>query len=147
MALTVHPFDTALAAEIRGLDLSCDIDGDTFEQIESAWNKYSVLVFRDQEITPADHISFTRRFGELEIHWLDEWLHPEHPEILLVSNLEKDGQHVGVYNAGHYWHTDLSYVDKPSRGSFLYAIEIPEKDGKLQVTISAPVTPSKMFTP
>lgn len=130
MSLPIHPFEAALGAEVRGIDLSSDIDAATFEQIKAAWNQYSVLLFREQKISPADQVRFTRRFGELEIHWLDEWIHPEHPEILFISNLVENGRHIGVYNAGHYWHSDLSYMAEPSRGSFLYAIEIPERNGE-----------------
>ncbi|MGH8605282.1 MAG: TauD/TfdA dioxygenase family protein [Gammaproteobacteria bacterium] len=130
MSRSIHPFEAALGAEVRGIDLSTDINDAAFEQIKAAWNQYSVLLFRDQKISPADQVRFTRRFGELEIHWLNEWIHPDHPEILLVSNLIENGRHIGVYNAGHYWHSDLSYMEEPSRGSFLYAIEIPERNGK-----------------
>lgn len=128
MSPSIHPFDAPLGAEIKGIDLSSDIDDATFQEIEAAWNQYSVLLFRNQKISPAEQIRYSNKFGELEIHWLKEWLHPEHPQILFISNLIKNGRHVGVYNAGHYWHSDLSYMEEPSRGSFLYAIEIPRRD-------------------
>ena len=70
-------------------------------------------------------MDFSRRFGALEHHVLDQWRHPDHPELLVVSNIKDGDRHVGVYNAGRYWHTDLSYMQAPSRGSLLYAIEIP----------------------
>ena len=125
MTVEIRPFDAALGAEVHGVDLSLPLDDDTFRAIERAYNDRSVLLFRDQRLTPAQHVEFTRRFGELEIHVLDQWRHPEHPEILIVSNIKQGDRHVGVYNAGRYWHTDLSYMQAPSRGSALYAIEIP----------------------
>lgn len=125
MSLSIHPFDAALGAEVRGVDLSETLDEAAFRRIERAYNEHSVLLFRAQSLTPEQHVAFTRRFGELEIHVLDQWRHPEHPEILIVSNVKEGERHIGVYNAGRYWHTDLSYMQAPSRGSALYAVEIP----------------------
>ena len=125
MTLHIRPFEAALGAEVGGVDLSRDLDDATFGAIERAWNDHSVLLFRDQTIDEARHISFSRRFGDLEVHVLDQYLHPEHPEILIVSNVMDGDHHVGIYDAGRYWHTDLSYMAVPSRGSLLYAVEVP----------------------
>ena len=123
--LDIRPFDAALGAEVHGVDLSRDIDGETFAAIERTWNEHSVLLFRDQAIDAARHLAFSRRFGDLEVHVLDQYLHPEHPEILIVSNVMDGDRHVGIYDAGRYWHSDLSYMAVPSRGSLLHAIEVP----------------------
>ena len=123
--MDIRPFDAALGAEVHGVDLSRDIDGETFAAIERAWNEHSVLLFRDQAIDAAQHLAFSRRFGDLEVHVLDQYLHPEHPEILIVSNVMDGDRHVGIYDAGRYWHSDLSYMAVPSRGSLLHAIEVP----------------------
>jgi taurine dioxygenase len=64
------------------------------------------------------------------VHVLEQYLHPVHPEILVVSNILEYGRNIGIPDAGRYWHTDLSYLDVPSRGSILYAMEIPEADGE-----------------
>ena len=125
MTPDIRPLDAALGAEVRGVDLSRDLDDAAFAAIERAWNEHSVLLFRDQSIDEARHIAFSRRFGDLEVHVLDQYLHPEHPEILIVSNVMDGDRHVGIYDAGRYWHTDLSYMAIPSRGSLLHAIEIP----------------------
>ena len=125
MTLEILPFDAALGAEVRGVDLSRDIDDTTFATIARAWNDHSVLLFRDQAIDAVQHVAFSRHFGDLEVHVLDQYLHPEHPEILIVSNVMDGDRHVGIYDAGRYWHTDLSYLAVPSRGSLLYAMEVP----------------------
>ena len=125
MTLHIRPFEAALGAEVHGVDLSQDLDEATFDAIERAWNDHSVLLFRDQIIDEARHIAFSRRFGDLEIHVLDQYLHPQHPEILIVSNVMEGDRHVGIYDAGRYWHTDLSYMAVPSRGSLLHAVEVP----------------------
>lgn len=129
MTVSIHPFDTALGAEVRGLDLSRPIEEADFAVVEEAYRTRSVLLFRSQKLTPEQHIEFSRRFGKLEIHVLDQWRHSEHPEILIVSNIKDKGRHIGVPHAGRYWHTDLSYMQAPSRGSVLYALEIPQQHG------------------
>ena len=125
MTLHIRPFEEALGAEVHGVDLSRHLDDATFGAIERAWNDHSVLLVRDQTIDEIRHIAFSRRFGGLEVHVLDQYLHPDHPEILIVSNVMEGGRHVGIYDAGRYWHSDLSYMAVPSRGSLLYAIEVP----------------------
>ncbi len=125
MTPDIRPFAAALGAEVHGVDLSRTLDDATFACIEDAYNEHSVLLFRGQSIDEARHLAFSRRFGELEVHVLDQYLHPEHPEILIVSNVMDRDRHVGIYDAGRYWHTDLSYMAVPSRGSLLYAIEVP----------------------
>jgi taurine dioxygenase len=130
MGVSIHPFEAALGAEVRGVDLAQSLDDESFAIVREAYEEHSVLLFRDQKLTPQQHIDFSRRFGKLEIHVLNQWCHAEHPEILIVSNIKDKDRHVGVPHAGRYWHTDLSYMVAPSRGSLLYAIEIPEKDGR-----------------
>ncbi|WP_304797157.1 TauD/TfdA family dioxygenase [Lacisediminimonas sp.] len=114
-----------LASEVVDVDLSRSLDDDSFKAIDEAFNDRGVLVFRGQQITPEQHIRFSRRFGELEIHVLKQYLLADAPEILVISNMMKDGKPVGIADAGQQWHTDLSYVEKPSRCSILYAKEIP----------------------
>jgi len=130
MTLQVQPFDGAIGAEILGADMSQTFDEADQKAMIDAWSTHSVLVFRDQTVTPEQFLRFSRHFGELEVHVLEQYLLREHPEILVVSNILEDGKNIGIPDAGRYWHTDLSYLAKPSRGSILYAIEIPEEQGE-----------------
>jgi taurine dioxygenase len=124
----VMPNDAPLGNEVVGLDLSQEIDDETFKALESAFNECSVLVFRNQKLSPENHIRFSRRFGDLEVHVMEQYLLPGYPEIFRVSNIVEDGKRIG--GSGEFWHTDLSYVAQPSRGSLLYSIEVPHKDGQ-----------------
>lgn len=127
---TFNRFDGALGAEIIGLDLSRPLDDETFAAVRHAFlASDGVAVFRDQRITPQQHIDFSRRFGPLMIHVLAQYLLPGHPEILKVSNVIENGKPVGLGDAGRYWHSDLSYVAQPSLGSMLHAQELPEEGG------------------
>ena len=112
-----------------GLDLSQPLADDDFRRFHRAHLDHHVLVFRDQRITPEQQIAFSRRFGELQIHVLHQFHLKGHPEILIVSNIVENGQPVGLGDAGHFWHSDLSYVEKPSLGSMLLAQELPSVGG------------------
>lgn len=125
---SVVPMNDEVGAEIVGIDLAKPIDEALFAGIRDAFFKHSVIVFRDQRLTEAQQIAFSRRFGELEIHVLKQFLHPRHPEILLISNVVEDGRNIGIVDAGRYWHSDLCYKPVPSLGSLLYSIEVPHDD-------------------
>jgi taurine dioxygenase len=125
----IRDFDAPLGAEVIGLNLSAPISDADFARIHRAHLDRHVLVFRDQRITPAEQIAFSRRFGPLQIHVLRQFQLPGHPEILRISNILEDGQPIGLGDAGHFWHSDLSYKQKPSLGSMLHAQELPSEGG------------------
>src|ERR1700730_7706620 len=130
MKLSVSKSGDACGAEIE-LDLSAELDDRTFAKIEQAFHDNVVICFRGQQLSNERHIEFSRRFGELEIHVLKKYLLPNYPEILLISNIKnEDGENIGLADAGFTWHTDVSYLKKPSRCSLLYAKEVPYRDGK-----------------
>jgi taurine dioxygenase len=120
-----------LGAEITDLNLAEPLADDTFRAAEDVLHDRGVVVFRDQHLTEEQHVAFSRRFGELEIHVAKQYLKPGYPEILVVSNVIANAQNIGMRDAGQYWHSDLSYVDNPSRCSLLYALEVPTQDGRV----------------
>ncbi|RZL66730.1 MAG: TauD/TfdA family dioxygenase [Variovorax sp.] len=125
-AFEVRPFDAPVGAEIVGLDISQPINDADFARIHRAHLDHHVVVFRDQRISPADHVAFSRHFGPLEIHVLHQFQLPNHPEILIVSNIKNEaGEPIGLGDAGVYWHSDISYKPQPSLGSLLHAQELP----------------------
>ncbi|WDS34945.1 TauD/TfdA family dioxygenase [Pseudoxanthomonas sp.] len=128
-AVQIVPFDAPLGAEVFGLDLSRPVDTATFARIKQAHLDHHVLVFRDARITPAQQVDFSRRFGPLQIHVLRNFQLAGHPEVLIVSNIKEDGKPIGLGDAGAYWHSDLSYKEKPSLGSLLHAQELPGEGG------------------
>ncbi|WP_321857174.1 TauD/TfdA dioxygenase family protein [Paraburkholderia tropica] len=125
----IRAFDAPLGAEIIGLDLGAPLADDDFARIHRAHLDHHVLVFRDQRITPAQHVEFSRRFGPLQQHVLHQFALAEHPDVLIVSNVVENGKPIGLGDAGHFWHSDLSYKEKPSLGSLLHAQELPSEGG------------------
>jgi len=100
-AVEIVPQDAVIGAEVRGVDLSKPLDPETFARIEAAYDRHTVLIFRNQKLTPAQHIAFGAHFGPLEIHVLKRYLLEGHPEILLISNLVKEnGEFLGLPDAG-----------------------------------------------
>ena len=101
--ITVTRIGKHLGAEISGVDLSQPMDDNTFARISSAFFDHEVVVFRDQRVTPAQQIAFTRRFGILEAHVRKESRLGGHDEIFVLSNkLDANGKAVGAQDAGRY---------------------------------------------
>jgi len=125
----VIPFDAPLGAEVVGLDLSLPLDDTDFARLHRAHLAHHVLVFREQHITPAQQVAFSRRWGPLQIHVLRQFQLATQPEVLVVSNIRENGQPIGLGDAGHFWHSDLSYKETPSLGSMLHAQELPAEGG------------------
>lgn len=133
MTFDYLPLSGALGAELRGVDLSSEVDEGLFAEIRECWNQANgLLVIRDQNLSETDHIGFSRRFGPLHTlqgHAVTKYLHPEHPEIYRVSNKVLNGVPQGRKGAGTYWHSDQSYEKEPAMASLLYALEIPPYGG------------------
>lgn len=125
----VRSLSATVGAEVLGLDLSQALNPADFARIHRAHLDHHVLVFRDQRITPQQQVDFSRLFGPLQIHVLKSFQLADHPEIMIVSNIKENGVPIGLGDAGVYWHSDLSYVEKPSLGSFLHAQELPSEGG------------------
>lgn len=129
----VVPTSPSIGADIRGVDLSQDIDDATFNAILDAWHAHLVLRIRDQNLSPGQLSAFSRRFGECEsaptggegTFWVDG-----HPDVLVLSNVVENGKLIGALgNHEAQWHTDMSYNDIPPMGSLLYAVEVPDAGG------------------
>lgn len=120
--ISINPLSAAVGAEIRGLDLR-RLDDSDFGRVRDAYAKYGVLCFRDQNLTPEDHIAFARRWGEIVVN---RFFKPTdiNPEIAEVAK-EPDQ----ATNIGEQWHTDHSYDQVPAMGSILVARDLPPEGG------------------
>jgi len=130
MTISIRYADAPLGHEILGVDLSKDIGDDDFAQIEAAYDRYGVIIFRGQSLTPAQQIAFSRRFGPLTRYSTDRYNMATHPEIFIVSNVVEGEKAIGLADGGRYWHTDMWSTANPPRGSILYALEVPMKGGE-----------------
>lgn len=123
--IELEPLSAAVGVEVRGVKHVADMDEETFEQVRAAFLAHSVIVFRDQCLTPDEHKAFSRRFGDLMsvpfVKTLDD-----HPEIIGVIK-EADERTRDVFGGG--WHSDFSFMKAPPLASCLYAIETPRVGG------------------
>ena len=129
-ALKLTALTPNIGARVEGVDIAAPISDDVFGQLRRAVADHTVLVLPRQELTPEEHISFSRRFGPLEEHVLSDFCLDGHPEIFVVSNIVENGRHVGAYGGSKRYHSDLSYMAEPSLGSLFYCLECPSDSGQ-----------------
>lgn len=121
--ISVDRIAGALGAEISGVDLSRPVGDDIIAEIRQALIDNCVVFFRDQHLSPEQHLAFGRRFGELQVHDFVDGM-GDNEEILEVRKEEYETR-----NFGGGWHTDVSYLERPALGSVLYAHEVPSAGG------------------
>ena len=113
----------ALGAEIGGVDLSQPLADETIAAIRKALVEHQVIFFRDQSLTPEHQLTFGRRFGPLNIHPYVKGM-ADHPEVMEIIKEPSDR-----INFGGGWHSDMSFLESPSIGSILYAVQTPDYGG------------------
>ena len=123
MTINVRPLGNAVGAEITGVDLAEDLGNAEFAAIRDAFHAHGVIFFRDQRLSPRQHVAFARRFGPININRFFQPVEG-HPEI---AEVRKEPHHQRNIGAG--WHTDHSYDEAPALGSMLYAHEVPTAGG------------------
>ncbi len=126
--LSVRKMDAVLGAEIQGVDLSKPVDDATTTEIDRLWLEHEVIFFRQQNLTQEDHIRVSEQLGPVEVHVRTDCCRPGYPKVFIVSNIVENGKPIGAGDAGTIWHSDGCCYDKPSRGSLLYARQVPVKD-------------------
>jgi len=115
--------------ETSDVDASRSMPKAKFVRIERAFFAGQVLVLRGQKLSAKKFAAFARRFGPPEPHVIDQFHHPDDPNILILSNVRIDGKPSGLADAGSYFHTDYSYLQVPARATMLYSIEVPQVGG------------------
>lgn len=119
--MRIEPLTPAIGAEILGVDLG-RLTPQLVEDVRATLLQYKVVFFRDQHLSRDQHIEFARQFGELEIHPATPKDQPN-PEVLQITH--------GPDSRGseNFWHSDVTWREKPSLGSILRAVEIPSVGG------------------
>ncbi len=123
MSITVRRIAGALGAEISGVDLSTELSDATVAEIRAAYVEHQVIFFRNQSLTPEQQIRFGQRFGPLNIHPYVSGM-AGYPPVMEIIKEPEDR-----INFGGGWHSDMSFLEAPSIGSILYAVEVPDYGG------------------
>lgn len=134
MKLTVKPLEN-VGVEVSGFDINAPVDEALQQELVSLWNEHAIVLFRDQDMTPASQIAFSRLFGALEMHPLKATTSDEYPELfMLVNDPEKEKYMTASYKGELRvskldWHMDLHYTGKPNRGAILRSVVVAKEDG------------------
>ncbi len=128
--MQIEPTGKILGATITGLDLAQAPTDPEFRQILKALGDHGVLCFPRQRLETEAFARFGAMFGELEINVANLFYEPGFPQVMVLSNITKDGKPVGLGDAGQGWHTDMSYSKDIALANVLYAIKVPRRDGR-----------------
>lgn len=128
--ITIRPADGRFGAHVDGVDRRVVPDPATRAELQAALDEHLVLFFHDEERpTDAQVVDFCRAFGPLRPSLADRSRLPEHPDINLVGNRERDGvQASGGAGALHY-HSDLHHEPPLIEFIYLDALEVPDRGG------------------
>jgi taurine dioxygenase len=126
---TVIPSGETLGATVEGLDLGQPLAGAEYDLVVEALGHYGVVRFPAQRLTARELRDFAARFGDLEINVANAYQEPGIPEVMILSNIVRDGKPIGLADAGQDWHTDMSYSRTIAFANVLYGIQIPHRNG------------------
>ena len=131
MNLSYRPLMEQFGVEVEGADLADDFSDDVLRDIIDALYTHSVLLFRGQDLKPAEHVRLLNRFGRPKIETRKQFNLREHPEISTVGNVvDEDGQPLAFFNrGGESWHTDGIDICHTNAATFLYGVEVPRQGG------------------
>jgi taurine dioxygenase len=131
MALQIRPLQDSFGAEVIGVDISGHCPDEQIAAVKQLWAEHKLLLFRDQFPSEAELVNFSRRLGPLEIHVRKEYLSPDNPEILYISNIKDNGRPIGILSENEVgWHYDQIYLPQPAVGSLLSSVKIPPDGGR-----------------
>jgi len=123
--MEITPLSELMGVRISGVDIAEPLDQKTVEAITGALDRHQIVVLPKQTLSPESFIRFSQCFGPPEPHVIDTFHHPVDPNILVLSNIQRNGKPIGLLDAGTYFHSDYSYLNVPARCTLLYAIQMP----------------------
>jgi taurine dioxygenase len=128
--MKIQPSGSALGATFEDIDLADPVSDGDFKRVLRALGEFGVLCFPGQRLETEAFARFGAMFGELEINVANQFHEPGRPEVMILSNMTRDGKPVGLGDAGQGWHTDMSYSEDIALANVLYAIKVPVRDGR-----------------
>jgi taurine dioxygenase len=121
--ILINPTSGSMGVEIHNVDLSNELSDSLFSEIRETFIEHGLIFFRDQELTPDDHLRFAKRWGEININRFFAKVEGYDQ----IAEVRKDPDQ--KINIGGAWHTDHSYDQIPAMGSILLAKETPKIGG------------------
>jgi taurine dioxygenase len=122
-SFVAEPLGGSLGATLNGIDITAPFDEHAAEEIRQALVHYMVIFFRNQHLTPKQHVRFAEIFGEVQMGGTIPRLE-EQPEIK-KQEYTQQSQVSGDVNM----HADDTFVEIPSRCSILHGVKMPRAGG------------------
>jgi taurine dioxygenase len=128
----VRPLTPSLGAEISGICLDADLDEPLFRAVYRAFLRFQVLLFPPQELPPARQVALARRFGEVQVHVMNQYHADGFPELYRLSNLDEHGRPSGRHpdKGTLAWHTDGSWQRVTGQATIIYGEVMPAAGGE-----------------
>jgi taurine dioxygenase len=128
----IRPLSPNLGAELIGVDLGRGVDDATFGDVYAAFLRYQVLLFGAQDLPSGRQVEFARRFGEVQIHVMNQYHADGYPELYRLSNVDEQGNPTGKHpdRGTLAWHTDGSWQRVTGQATILYAEIVPAAGGE-----------------
>ena len=92
------------------------------QEIKKLLNKYAVLFFKEQNLSPEEYMSFASQFGQPAKYPMLK-PHKDFKDIYVIERKKSDK---GL-SFGEGAHLDSVYMNNPPRFTFLQAIDVPEE--------------------
>ena len=129
---SVRPLTPNLGAQVSGVDMTREMDAATFGQIHRAFLRFQVLVFPPHDLPPARQVALARRFGEVQIHVMNQYHADGFPELYRLSNLDASGKPTGHHpdKGTLAWHTDGSWQRVTGQATIIYGEVMPAQGGE-----------------
>ena len=131
----VKPLHPAFGAEIVGLTLDDAVAPDMFGKLYEAFLDYQLVLFRDVDLPPATQVALARRFGEVQVHVMNQYHgYADYPEIYKLTNMNAEGKPNGAHpdKGTLYWHTDGSWRSRRGLATMMYSEVVPRSGGQTE---------------
>jgi taurine dioxygenase len=131
----VTPLHPALGVEITGITLAQAVEPGLFDKVYEAFLDHELILFRDVDLPPATQVAFARRFGEIQIHVMNQYQkYPDFPEIYMLTNQGPDGKPTGKHpdKGTLHWHTDGSWRERTGQATMMYSEICPPVGGETE---------------
>ena len=130
--LRIQSLTPALGAAFPDVNLAAGIDQAAFEAVYQALLRYQVLLFGPLDLPPGRQVEFAQRFGEVQIHVMNQYHADAYPELYRLSNLDERGEPNGKHpdKGTLAWHTDGSWQRRTGQVTIIYGEVVPEQGGE-----------------
>lgn len=130
--LNITNIEKSIAVEIDGININSSMNEQLFKEIDTLYDRYPVLVFKNQKLTPNNQQTFASHFGTLKPRIRDEifgTVNKETPFLMFVTNIKDDGTLTEDYINNLDLHSDSAFAELPARTTFMHCIETPDTGG------------------